>query len=159
MLKLTQEMFGAEDPAVAWMREDQAIMEVIFDFMNYFETLTADRRSHPTDDLATVIARAHIDGKPLPDMDTFGYYLIIATAGHDTTSSVIGGALLALLDHPEQSAASRKSRPNVPSYRRVYPLRRSGQALHAYMPRTVHSSRRDVPSRGPRPALLRLRHT
>jgi cytochrome P450 len=104
MLKLTQEMFGAEDPAVARVSEDQAIMEVIFDFMNYFATLTADRRNHPTDDLATVIARAHIDGKPLPDMDTFGFYLIIATAGHDTTSSVIGGALLALLDHPEQLA-------------------------------------------------------
>jgi cytochrome P450 len=104
MLKLTQEMFGAEDPAVARAGEDQAIMEVIFDFMNYFATLTAERRSHPTDDLATVIAQARIDGKPLPDMDTFGFYLIIATAGHDTTSSVIGGALLALLDHPEQLA-------------------------------------------------------
>ena len=104
MLKLTQEMFGAEDPAVARAGDDQAIMEVIFDFMNYFATLTADRRRHPTDDLATVIAQARIDGKPLPDMDTFGFYLIIATAGHDTTSSVIGGALLALLDHPKQLA-------------------------------------------------------
>jgi cytochrome P450 len=104
MLTLTQEMFGAEDPAVARVGEDQSIMEVILDFMNYFATLTAERRSHPTDDLATVIAQAHVDGKPLPDMDTFGFYLIIATAGHDTTSSVIGGALLALLDHPEQLA-------------------------------------------------------
>jgi cytochrome P450 len=104
MLKLTQEMFGAEDPSIARAGEDQAIMEVILDFMNYFAALTTDRRNHPTDDLATVIAGAHIDGKPIPDMDTFGFYLIIATAGHDTTSNVIGGALLALLEHPEQLA-------------------------------------------------------
>jgi cytochrome P450 len=104
MLKLTQEMFGAEDPSIARVGEDQAIMEVILDFMNYFATLTADRRNHPTDDLATVIAEARIDGKPLPDMDTFGFYLIIATAGHDTTANVIGGALLALLEHPKQLA-------------------------------------------------------
>ncbi len=51
-----------------------------------------------------MIANARIDGEPLPDMDTFGHYLIIATAGHDTTSNVIGGALLALLDHPDQLA-------------------------------------------------------
>ena len=28
--------------------------------------------------------------------------MIIATAGHDTTSSVIGGGLLALIEHPDQ---------------------------------------------------------
>jgi cytochrome P450 len=54
--------------------------------------------------LASVIANAEIDGRSLPDMDTLGHYVIIATAGHDTTSSVIGGGLLALLDHPEQLA-------------------------------------------------------
>jgi len=66
--------------------------------------LTGDRRAHPTGDLASVIANAEIDGRPLPDMDTLGHYVIIATAGHDTTSSVIGGGLLALLDHPDQLA-------------------------------------------------------
>ena len=45
-----------------------------------------------------------VDGEPLPDMDTLGHYVIIATAGHDTTSSVIGGGLLALLEYPEQLA-------------------------------------------------------
>lgn len=102
MLKLTQEIFGAEDPDIARVGKDQSIMDVVVDFLQYFAALTAARRAMPTDDLASVIAHARIGGAPLPDVDTFGFYLIIATAGHDTTSNVIGGALLALLEHPEQ---------------------------------------------------------
>jgi cytochrome P450 len=104
MLRLTQELFGAEDPDIARVAEDESILEVVMEFLDYFAEVNADRQACPNDDLASVIANARIDGNPLPDMDTFGYYLIIATAGHDTTSNVIGGALLALLDHPDQLA-------------------------------------------------------
>ena len=104
MLTLTQELFGAEDPDIARLVEDESQFGVLFDFMNYFTSLTGDRRSRPTDDLASVIANAEIVGEPLADMDTLGHYVIIATAGHDTTSSVIAGGLLALLDHPDQLA-------------------------------------------------------
>jgi cytochrome P450 len=49
-----------------------------------------------------VIANGEINGTPLEDMDTYGYYLIVATAGHDTTSNAVGGGMEALLEHPEQ---------------------------------------------------------
>jgi cytochrome P450 len=52
--------------------------------------------------LASVIANAEIDGVALADLQTLGHYLIIATAGHDTTSSVIAGGLLALLENRDQ---------------------------------------------------------
>lgn len=107
MLQLTQELFGAEDPDIARLGEDQSMFGVLMDFMNYFTALTQDRRDHRASDLASVIANAEIDGQALSDMDTLGHYLIIATAGHDTTSSVIGGGLLALLDAPDQLALLR----------------------------------------------------
>jgi cytochrome P450 len=75
---------------------------VLLDFVNYFTSLAHDRRAHPTGDLASAIANAELEGQPLPDMDTLGHYLIIATAGHDTTSSVIAGGLLALLENRDQ---------------------------------------------------------
>jgi len=69
-----------------------------------FTGLNAERREHPTGDLASVIANGRIDGAPLEDMDTYGYYLIVATAGHDTTSSAIAGGMDTLLAHPDQLA-------------------------------------------------------
>ena len=62
--------------------------------------LTASRREHPTDDLASAIANGRIDGEPLSDMDTASYYVIVASAGHDTTKDAISGGLHALIENP-----------------------------------------------------------
>jgi cytochrome P450 len=102
MLKLTQELFGAEDPDIARLAEDEGVFAVIVDFMSYFTALAADRRVCPTSDLASVIANAKIDNCPLADTDMLGHYLIITTAGHDTTSNAISGGLMALLEHRDQ---------------------------------------------------------
>jgi hypothetical protein len=64
--------------------------------------VTTSRREHPTEDLASAIANARVDGEPLSDLETVSYYLIIATAGHDTTSATISGGLDALIDNPDQ---------------------------------------------------------
>jgi len=58
----------------------------------YFTDLTADRQAHPTDDLATLIANGIIDDAPMPDLEKMGYYVIIATAGHDTTAAAMAAA-------------------------------------------------------------------
>ena len=107
MLKLTQELFGGTDPDIQRSFELQDLVQVVRDFEDYFAGLTRARRAQPTDDVASLIANATVDGKPLPDHDANGYYIIIATAGHDTTSSVAAGGLLALLEHPGQLAKLR----------------------------------------------------
>ena len=104
MLQLTQELFGAEDPDIGRMADDAAGLNVLLDFVNYFTQLAQQRRAVPTDDLASVIANARLDGELLPDLDMLGHYVIIATAGHDTTSSAIAGGLLALIEFPGQLA-------------------------------------------------------
>lgn len=101
--QLTQQLLGQEDPDLQrgeYSAETQA--EVLMDFYNYFATLTASRRKNPTDDLATLIANGTIDGEPLPELEQLGYYLIIATAGHDTTSSAMAGGMALLAKNPDQ---------------------------------------------------------
>jgi cytochrome P450 len=60
-----------------------------------------------TEDLASAIANARVDGEPLSDVDTVSYYVIIATAGHDTTSATISGGLHALIENGDQFARLR----------------------------------------------------
>ena len=109
MLKLTQELLGPDDPDNHRSFDSMDLMEVVNDFERYFDKLANDRRLHPTDDLASAIANGQIDGQPMPDLETYGYYIIVATAGHETTSAAISGALLALLQDPDQMELIRSN--------------------------------------------------
>ncbi|MEY4339153.1 MAG: hypothetical protein RLZ14_1003 [Actinomycetota bacterium] len=105
MLRLTQELFGAEDPD--FKRDENALaglVQTVADFVAYFDGITAERKASPTDDLASVIANGIVDGQPIGHKEQLGYYIITATAGHDTTSNSMAGGMLALLQHPEELA-------------------------------------------------------
>jgi cytochrome P450 len=102
LLKYTQELFGNDDAELQRGTSKEEQMVALLDMFGYFTALTASRRADPTEDLASAIANATIDGEPLSDIDTVSYYVIIATAGHDTTSAVISGGLQALIEHPDQ---------------------------------------------------------
>ena len=110
MLRLTQELFGSADPEVnrsgsTLTDTDQALASLqatVMDFMTYFNAMTEDRRANPRNDLASVIANGAVNGQPLGHLEAMSYYIIAATAGHDTTSNTTAGALWALCDHPEQ---------------------------------------------------------
>ena len=102
MLQLTQEMFGAQDEDMQRGGDPADLVAVIQDFFAYFTKLTHDRRAHPTDDMASVVANARIRGEELTMLQTISYYVITATAGHDTTASAMAGGLHALIEHPDQ---------------------------------------------------------
>lgn len=102
ILGLTQELFGVSDAERRRGSTPEQQLEVMLELFDYFTAVTASRREHPTDDLASAIANAEIDGEPLSDVDAVSYYVIIATAGHDTTSSTIAGGLRALIENPDQ---------------------------------------------------------
>lgn len=122
MLFLTQQMFGGQDEDLSGsgMKDmtaeqiSQIVAGAVAEFERYFAGIAADRRANPTDDVASVIANAEIDGEPLNDRDMAGYYIIVASAGHDTTSASTAGAMMALAQDPEQFARVKADRDLLP---------------------------------------------
>jgi cytochrome P450 len=108
MLQLTRELFQGDDPEFARGTTLEEFMSVMYDFFAYFGALVDERRARPTDDLASVIANATFDGEPIPAFQQISYYVIIATAGHDTTSFTMTGGLQALIEHPDQLERLRR---------------------------------------------------
>ena len=107
MMRLTQELFGPADPDKRRTASVATYAETVEEFDAFFAALTEARRREPRDDLASVIANATVHGKPINQHDANGYYITIATAGHDTTSSTIAGGMLALIQHPTELAKLR----------------------------------------------------
>jgi cytochrome P450 len=112
MLKLTQEIFGAQDEdlmrdkSLAEERDFEkglaSIQQTLAEFFMYFTAITADRRANPKDDVSTVIANGMIDGEPIGQLEAMSYYIITAAAGHDTTSASTGGGVLGMLQNPSE---------------------------------------------------------
>jgi len=76
-------------------------LEKIQESWKYFGQVTEARRKHPEDDLASVIANSLVNGAPISEHDTGGYFTTILVAGHETTTASLAGAIWALAERPE----------------------------------------------------------
>lgn len=102
ILRLTNELFGTEDPEFQRSEDRLAgIREMFMEFWAYFTRVMEDRRANPRDDLVSVFANARVDGEPMGELETMGYCLVTFTAGHETTRGAIGGGFHSLLENPE----------------------------------------------------------
>lgn len=123
MMGLTQEFFGAADPDahradVEPLTPEAAAQQwaaAIQDFYAYFDVLVEDRRKNPRDDLATLIAGARTEsGEYYANTFAYGWFIAIATAGHDTTSSTMAGTIEQLALHPDQLATVQADPALIP---------------------------------------------
>ena len=117
LLQLTQALLAPQDEQMKQRgaaNANEAKKQVFGAFAKHFQEIVVARKAEPRDDLATLLVQATIDGQPLPPSDLLGYFLILSTAGHDTTSFALSGGMLALLQHPEQLARLRREPQLVP---------------------------------------------
>lgn len=123
MMALTQDFFGTADPDA--QRENleptspdvaaQQWAATIQDFYEYFDALVEQRRANATDDLASIVANARTeDGEYFKKEICYGWFIAIATAGHDTTSSTMASCLEALAQYPEQLQAVKSNPERIP---------------------------------------------
>ncbi len=82
----------------------QTSLVAMFTYMN---ALIDERRARPQDDLITALALAEEGGQGFTRDELLATCNTILTAGHETTTNLIGSLVHLLLTHPEQWAALR----------------------------------------------------
>jgi cytochrome P450 len=78
-------------------------LQALREFCLFFEPLIAERRLNPGTDVISDLVRAE-EAETLSTVDTLMFVLALAVAGHESTSSSIGNAIVNLLEHPDQLA-------------------------------------------------------
>ncbi len=70
----------------------------------YSAGVVAEKRARPSDDLASQLLHAELDGRRLSDMEFHLFFMLLVDAGGDTTRNLVAGGMLALLERPDQLA-------------------------------------------------------
>jgi cytochrome P450 len=81
---------------------DPQIADTMIEMLTYLRGVARARRKSPSDDLISTIVTNQEGGAGLTDYDVVSFVLVLLVAGNETTTNLIGNAVSALFDHPDQ---------------------------------------------------------
>lgn len=100
-------ILGALEPVVTpqqQARGDRSVTEML----DYLRGLVAERRQRPGDperDVLTRLIQGEVEGERLSESELLQNCIFLLNAGHETTTNLIGNALICLQEHPAQRIA------------------------------------------------------
>jgi cholest-4-en-3-one 26-monooxygenase len=95
-------LVGFQEPDFRTSEEDGQIAAA--EIYAYCETIAAQRREDPRDDIMTALAQAEVDGDRLTQDEINMFFVTLAVAGNETTRNLIAHSIQVLLEHPEVKA-------------------------------------------------------
>jgi len=81
---------------------DLSMIDVLGDMNAYLRPIIRERRARPTGDLVSILVEAQEAEAGLSDHEVFMFIFLLMLAGNETTTNLLGNAVDALLEHPEQ---------------------------------------------------------
>jgi cholest-4-en-3-one 26-monooxygenase len=84
----------------------------------------------PSDDLATALVNAELEGRKLDETEFNFFFLLLLIAGNETTRTVTTNGMIALLEHPDQLRDLRGDLGLIPSA--VEEILRFAPAVHTF---------------------------
>ena len=117
LIELGDKLLGNTDPEVVGeenllelTKNDPSIRLLPFsspfapELIDYGCRLGAARRTDPRDDITTRLVEAEIDGSRLSEHEFGLFFILLTTAGNETTRHTISLGLVDLLTHPDEAA-------------------------------------------------------
>jgi cytochrome P450 len=81
-----------------------AAREAVMKMFGYASEVIKEKRARPTDDLASRLLHAEVEGRRLSDNEFLLFFLLLIDAGGDTTRNLLSTGLWALQQNPDQRA-------------------------------------------------------
>lgn len=112
--RLAHRVQGFDDPDLGGGGGGENV-EAIREMSDYALGLARDRRREPRDDIATAILEADVEGYAMDDAAFASFFMLLITAGIETTKAAISGGMLALLEHPDEWKRLRERPEGLPT--------------------------------------------
>ncbi len=107
LIKLLNDREGPE-----WQRAREGVFDLIKFFSAVFDERSECFSERP--DILSVLLRAEAQDR-INRREMVAYSILLLTGGNETTTNLIGGMVLALLDNPEQLALLREDPARIPN--------------------------------------------
>ncbi|MBA2392771.1 MAG: cytochrome P450 [Ktedonobacteraceae bacterium] len=80
----------------------------------YFLNIIVQRRQEPQDDLISALLNAQLDGASLSNAELLNFCRLLLVAGHETSTNLIGNALLTFTEYPDVMTELRATPELIP---------------------------------------------
>lgn len=94
------------DPVLVYADAGRELTELM-------DELGRDRADHPRDDLITALITTNIDGEALTQAELASFFIMLLTAGNETTRNALSHGLVALTEYPDQRALWQADPANI----------------------------------------------
>ena len=81
----------------------------------YFMEMLKERERSPKADILSALLRAEVEGQKLSMPEVLSFATTLLIAGNETTTALIGNAMVALTDNPDQYEEVRANRALIPN--------------------------------------------
>ena len=102
--ELMNRLVGGDDAEMNPEGPQDVIETVIPMIVQRCQALIDERRENPTDDLMSILVNAEVDGDTLSDWEIVMGFILLVTAGNDSTKATFCSGVKALIENPDERA-------------------------------------------------------
>ncbi len=94
----------------------EAIRATVRELKDYLTDVIQARRRQPGEDMVSDLLQAEVEGQKLTDEQLLSFLFLLLPAGMETTTQLLGNAVLLLAQHPEQLELMRADKAHIPRF-------------------------------------------
>ena len=92
----------------------EILLQAFKELTEYMTAVVEARRAQPREDLISTLIRAEVGETALTPIEILMFTLLLLVAGNETTTNLLGNAMLALLAHPAELARVQRDPGLIP---------------------------------------------